>query len=69
MPKYDTLEYWMDIRDKEELILECLRIRVGSYNDNIVSMYTFCDVYKEHYEEYVKAFKRAGELSECNADA
>ena len=69
MYKYDTLEYWMDIRDKEEVILECLSVRVGSYNDNFVSMYTFCNSYKEHYEAYANACKRVGELSECNADA
>ena len=69
MPKYDTLEYWMSVRDKENVILECLLACAESYNNDVVSMYTFCDTYKEHYEEYTRACQRVGELSECNADA
>ena len=69
MYSYGTLEYWMDIRDKENVILECLLACVESYKDDVVSMCTFCNVYKEHYDEYAKACKRVGELSECNGDA
>ena len=69
MYSYDTLEYWMHIRDKENVILECLLDCVEGYKGDIVLMYKFCEVYKEHYEEYNNACKKVGELSECNADA
>ena len=69
MPAYGTIEYWMNIRDKENVILECLVDCVHAYKDDVVLMYTFCEVYKEHYEEYNVACKKVGELSECNADA
>lgn len=69
MYNYGTLEYWMHVRAKENLILECLLNSIEVYKDDTMLMYTFCEVYKNHYEEYMNACKKVGELSECNADA
>lgn len=69
MYNYGTLEYWMDIRDKESMILECLLDCVDGYKDDPELMYKFCTIYNDHYKDYVHACKKVGELSECNGDA